>query len=141
MSHQFHLVINNPTYEDDERILRYLDKEYENDFKDYRLVMETAPTTGTEHYHIYVQYKNKKSFAYMHQHFPRAHIEFYKGASKNIDEYLDKQSLDEKSTEEYCQKTWHNSIKIQGSPLTLAHRVKGPPLPLEVGNIDLKFSE
>lgn len=111
MSHQYHLVINNPTYEDDERIIRYLDNRYDKDFKDSRIVMETAPSTGTEHYHIYIRYKQKKSFMYIKERFPRAHIDVYTGDVKQIDDYLDKEELEK--SEEKAMLSWSNTIKIK----------------------------
>lgn len=108
MAHRFHLVINNPTEKDYKEIEAIVGHDA---YKSHYMNNDKAPTTGTLHIHLYIEFKKKISFGAMKAMFKRAHIEkAYKDAIAN-ELYIDKHETNPKSTEEYCMKSWTNSIK------------------------------
>lgn len=64
------ITINNPTSEDDLMIIDCLD---EMDMLSWNY--ETAPTTGTLHYQVFVKFKTHKEFKQVQDRFPGHHIE------------------------------------------------------------------
>lgn len=114
MSHKYHLVINNPTsldYEAIEAVVKH------QAYKAHLMNEENAPTTGTFHIHLYIQFKKKISFYEIKGMFKRAHIEVYTGDVLNIKEYIAKDEVGEKM----AMQSWGNSIDVK--------------------NVQLKFSE
>lgn len=51
---------------------------------------ETAPTTGTPHYHAYLEFPNPVSLTKLNKTFPKAHFEKRKGTSKQARDYCAK---------------------------------------------------
>lgn len=75
-------TVNNPTDDDKEYLLNYQCV--------YILVYEEiAPTTGTLHWHFYLEHKNQLTFSSMKKRFPRARIEQAKGDAQHALDYND----------------------------------------------------
>lgn len=134
MAHKYHLVINNPTPADYEEITAMI---YHSSYKRHKLSEENAPSTGTFHIHLYIEFKKKISFGEIKQMFKRAHIEKYYGDVVDIEQYINK---DEKGLQQ-AMRCWGNSIEIPRTPLLEKTESFPVHVPLGINNIDLKFSQ
>ena len=51
---------------------------------------ENAPSTGTRHFHLYIEYYDGRKFSTLHRMFPHAHIQAARGDILDIRDYISK---------------------------------------------------
>ncbi len=51
---------------------------------------ENAPSTGTRHFHLYIEYYDSRKFRTMHNLFPHAHIQVARGDILDVRDYISK---------------------------------------------------
>ncbi|MFW6046898.1 MAG: replication protein [Candidatus Woesearchaeota archaeon] len=82
------LTINNP--KDDNKVLEEKIKATSKNLE-YAVFQREKGKEGTEHYQIYIEYKNSIRFTTLKKHFPTAHIEKRQGTKEQAREYCSKE--------------------------------------------------